>query len=170
MPQRHNCKDGEDADGDEDALHDPRGDGADGHDLVLPLDDRENHNRGADVRDDEDQFQEHPEVDAVVRTGSGDVARRIVENRLKQKKRCDQGREGDQVQHPKPQRNRSLWAHVDSHRRVTAAPILEARGTLACSAPARNEAPLRLNVADDSRLSESRRRTRRAARSTRAGG
>src|SRR5215210_8252285 len=127
MPQRYDCKDGKDADRDEDGLHDASSDVADGHDLVLPLDDRENDNRGADVRDDEDQFQQRAEVDAVVRTGSCDVALRIVKDRLIEEKRRDRGREGDQVQHPKPQRNRSLWAHLDSPRRVIAAPILDTR-------------------------------------------
>jgi hypothetical protein len=83
MPQRHDRKDGKDADGDEDALHDPSRDVAERENLVLPLEEWNQHDGGADVRDDQDQLQERPEVDAVVRTGSGDVALRIVENGLK---------------------------------------------------------------------------------------
>jgi hypothetical protein len=59
MPQRHDRKDGEDADEDEDAFHDASRDVAEGEDLV-PLEERDQHNRGADVRDDQNQFQERP--------------------------------------------------------------------------------------------------------------
>jgi hypothetical protein len=51
---------------------------------VLPLEERDQHNRGADVRDDQDQLQEHPEVDAVVGTASGDVALGVVDNGLRE--------------------------------------------------------------------------------------
>jgi len=129
MPQRHDRKDGEDADQDEDALHDASRDVADRHDLVLPLDDREDHNRGADVRDDQDQFEERPEVDAVVGTTSGDVALRIVQNGLKENERRDRGREGDQVQHPEPQRNPSLCAHGDPSLSSRKAAILTPKRT-----------------------------------------
>jgi integrase len=40
---------------------------------VLPLEERNQDDRGADVRDDQDQFQERAEVDAVVGTASGQV-------------------------------------------------------------------------------------------------
>ena len=47
----HDCEDGEDADEDEDALHDARGDVPHGQRLVLPSEGRERHDGGADVRD-----------------------------------------------------------------------------------------------------------------------
>src|SRR5918994_4669746 len=121
MPQRHDREDGEDADEDEDAFHDASRDVAEREDLVLPLEERDQHNGGADVRDDQDQFQERAKVDAVVGTGSGDVALGIVENGLKQPKRRDRGGEGDEVKRAKRHRDPSLWAHVDSSRRVTVA-------------------------------------------------
>jgi hypothetical protein len=84
MPtQRHDCKDGEDADEEEDAFHDASRDVAEREDLVLPLEERNQDNRGADVRDDQDQFEEHAEVDAVVGSASGDVSLGVVENGLK---------------------------------------------------------------------------------------
>src|SRR6266508_4621174 len=113
MAQRHDCKDGEDANGDEDAFHDAGRDVAEREDLVLPLEERDQLNRGADVRDDQDQFQERPEVDAVVGTASGDVALGIVENGLEEEKRRDRGGEGGEVKQPKRQRNPSMWAHED---------------------------------------------------------
>ena len=106
-----------DADEEEDAFHDASRDVPEREDLVLPLEERDQHNRGADVRDDQDQLQDRPEVDAVVGTASGDVALGIVENGLKELKRWDRGDEGDQVQRPESQRNPFVCAHLDPSRR-----------------------------------------------------
>ena len=57
-PQRHDGKDGEDADEDEDAFHDPRRDVAMRENFALPLQDRYQHEGRPDVRDDQDQLQE----------------------------------------------------------------------------------------------------------------
>ena len=54
--QRHDCKEAEDADGDEDAFDDPGRDKSKGEDLVHPLEEREQHDSAADVRDDEEQL------------------------------------------------------------------------------------------------------------------
>ena len=89
MPQGDDCKHGDDADGDEDAFHDARRDVAEREDLVLPLEDRKQHNRGRDVREDEDQLEERPQVDLVVGAAPGDVALGIVENGLIKRKRRD---------------------------------------------------------------------------------
>jgi hypothetical protein len=42
------------------------------------------HDRRADVGDDQDQLQERPEEDPVVRTAVRDVANRIVQDRLEE--------------------------------------------------------------------------------------
>jgi len=68
---------------------------------VLPLEEREHDNRGGDVRDDEDEFEERPEVDAVVGAGAGDVALGIIENRLEETQRRDRSNEGDEESAPK---------------------------------------------------------------------
>jgi hypothetical protein len=54
LPQRHNRKEAEDADGDEGAFNDTSRDIAESDAFVLPLEDREQRDGGADVRDDED--------------------------------------------------------------------------------------------------------------------
>ena len=82
LPQRHDREDGDDADEDEDAFHDASRDVAEREDLVLSLEQRDQHERRPEVRDDQEQLQQHPEVDAVVVPGSGDVAPGIVEHRL----------------------------------------------------------------------------------------
>jgi len=50
MAQRHDCEDGEDADEDEYALHDASRHVAEREDLVLPLEERDQHDGSADVR------------------------------------------------------------------------------------------------------------------------
>ena len=63
----------EDADADEHAFHDTGGDVAEGEALVLPLEDREQHDGGADVGDDDDHLEERSEGDAAVGAGADDV-------------------------------------------------------------------------------------------------
>ena len=65
-----------------DALDQTRGDVADREELVLPPHDRVDHDGCADVRDDQQELEEHAEVDLVVLTAAGDVPGWIVENRL----------------------------------------------------------------------------------------
>jgi len=82
LPQRDDGKDGEQASRDERALDETSRDIAESEELALPPQDREQHDGGADVRDDEEQLQERSQEDAVV--GAGDVAAGVVENRLKE--------------------------------------------------------------------------------------
>ena len=65
--KRHDREEAEDADGDEDALEDAGGDKAEGEDFVLPLEDREQRDGGADVGDDEEQLQEGSQEHAACR-------------------------------------------------------------------------------------------------------
>jgi hypothetical protein len=58
LAQRHDRQEAEDADGDEGAFDDPCGDIAEREGFVLPLEDREQREGRADVRDDEQQLQE----------------------------------------------------------------------------------------------------------------
>jgi hypothetical protein len=51
LPQRHDSKDGEEADGDEGAFNETSRDIADSEGFVLPPEDRKQHDGGADVRD-----------------------------------------------------------------------------------------------------------------------
>ena len=73
---------------------------AESEDLVLAPEDREEHDGGADVRDDQEQLQECPGEDAVVGAVTGDVASGVVEDRLKEIERCDRGDEDDEEEDP----------------------------------------------------------------------
>ena len=86
---------------------------------MLPLEERDQHDRGADVGDDEDQLQERAEVDPVVGTASGDVALRVVQNGLVQQGRGDRGDEGEQVQRAEDLRDlrcELIWTPLVSRR------------------------------------------------------
>jgi hypothetical protein len=61
LAQRHDRKEAEEADGYEDALNDASRDIAESEDFVHPPEDREEHDGGADVRDDEDPGIERKE-------------------------------------------------------------------------------------------------------------
>jgi hypothetical protein len=67
--------------GDEGAFSDTSRDIAQSKDFILPLDDGIEHNGGADVRDDEEQLQEHSQEHAVVGAGTDDVARVVQPSR-----------------------------------------------------------------------------------------
>jgi hypothetical protein len=64
------------------ALEQPRRHVADRQLLELPPHDRNDHDGGADVRDDEQQLQQGREKDPLVVPCTGDVAGRISERRL----------------------------------------------------------------------------------------
>jgi hypothetical protein len=55
--------------------------------FALSPDNREDHDGGADVRDDEQQLREHPERDLVVLPAAGDVSDRVVEHGLVEQER-----------------------------------------------------------------------------------
>src|SRR5918997_184136 len=75
LPQRQDREEAEDADGDEGALDDAGCDEAEGEAFVHPLEDREQRDGGANVRDDEDQLQKRPQGHAHVGAATDDVAR-----------------------------------------------------------------------------------------------
>jgi hypothetical protein len=100
LAQRHDCKEAEDADGDEDAFHNTRRDVAENEDFVLPLEDRVQHDGGADVGDDEQQLQERSKGHAGVGAATEDVTG-IVQHRDVEKINWDRGDERDQVQNAK---------------------------------------------------------------------
>ena len=82
-------------------LHETSRDIAEREHLVLPLEDREQHDGAADVRDDEEQLQERSEEDGLLSAPrAGDIAGGVVEDRLKEIQRRDRGGEGDEEQHP----------------------------------------------------------------------
>ena len=83
----------------------PRGHVADRQLLVPAPHDRDDHDRGADVRDDQQQLQERAEEDPVVVPGTRDVANRIVEHRLIEQQRRDRRDERDEVEHAEPARS-----------------------------------------------------------------
>jgi hypothetical protein len=99
LAQRHDRKEAEDADCDEGAFNETSRDKAESEDFVHPLEDRPQHDGGADVRDDEDQLQERAQPHAVVSAGTDDVAR-VVQHRGLEDKRCgDRGDVRNQEQH-----------------------------------------------------------------------
>ena len=66
LPQRHERKEAEYADGDEGAFNETSRDIAESDAFVLPLEDGKQRDGGADVRDDEDQLQERSQAHAGV--------------------------------------------------------------------------------------------------------
>jgi hypothetical protein len=86
LAQRHDRKEAEEADGDEDAFNDTSGDVSKGEDFVLPPDDRKQHDGGADVGDDEEQLQERSPQHAGVSAGTNDEVG-IVQHRGVEKMR-----------------------------------------------------------------------------------
>ena len=104
VPQRDDAEHAEDADEDERALDQPRRHVADRQLLVLASDDRDDHDRGADVRDDEQQLKQSAEQDLLVVPGTGDVRHRMSEHRLVKQQRWDRRDERDEVEHAEPTR------------------------------------------------------------------
>ena len=91
--------------------NEPRRHVADRQLLELPPHDRHDHDRGADVRDDEQQLQQSAEQDPLVVPCTGDVADRIVEHRLVQQQRRDRRDERDEVEHAEPTRPLLIQRH-----------------------------------------------------------
>ena len=73
LAQGHDRQEAEDADRDDGRFHDPRRDIAKGDDVVLPLEERIEHDGGPDIGDHQDDFQERPQLHAPVRAGTDDV-------------------------------------------------------------------------------------------------
>jgi hypothetical protein len=101
----------EEADGDEGALHDTSCDVAEGERFVLPLEDREQRDRGADVGDDKDHLEERPEGDAGVGARADDVAGVVEDRVIQDQPRWDRGDEGDEEEHARDSCDR-LMIHL----------------------------------------------------------
>ena len=99
LTQAHDPEHEDDAGCDEHALHQTSGDIAEGEDLVLPPQDRVHHDGCPDVRDDEQQLEEHSEIDLAVLAATGDVRGWVVENGLEESERRYRGDERDEEQH-----------------------------------------------------------------------
>ena len=108
LPQRHDRQHAEDADGDEDALDDTRRDPAEGGDFAHPLEDREQHDGAADIRDDEEQLQVRPPGHARVSPGADDVARVAHHGGVVVQERGDRGEIRDQEEYARDERQLSL--------------------------------------------------------------
>jgi len=65
LPQRHDGQQADQADDDDDGLDDTAGDVAERERLALPLDDRPQHDDGADVGDGEEDLAERAQSDAL---------------------------------------------------------------------------------------------------------
>ena len=76
-----------------------RGDVAEGEDLVLPPQDRVDHDGCPDVRDDQQELEEHSEIDLAVLAATGNIGGRVVENGLEESERRYRGDERDDEQH-----------------------------------------------------------------------
>jgi hypothetical protein len=83
----------------------------------LSLEDREDHDRGGDVRDDEQKFQEASEEDTVVVPAAGDVRHGIVEHGLVEECRRDRRDERDEVEHAEDARPLLVQRHLRPLRR-----------------------------------------------------
>src|SRR4051812_21060850 len=112
VSQRDDAEHAEDADEDERALDQPRGHVAERQLLVLSSKDREDHDRGADVRDDQQQFEQGCEQDLRVMPGACDVADGMVEDRLVERQRRDRRDVRDEVEHAEYTRSLLIRTHA----------------------------------------------------------
>src|ERR687890_1629967 len=71
---------------------------ADREGLVLPLRNRIEHDGRSDVREDEEELQEHTEIDLALAPVPRDETSRVVEKRLEEKRRRDRRDERDDEQ------------------------------------------------------------------------
>src|SRR5919107_5325038 len=71
---------------------------ADREGLVLPLRNRIEHDRRSDVREDEQELQEHTEIDLALAPVPRDETSRVVEKRLEEKRRRDRREEREDEQ------------------------------------------------------------------------
>ena len=107
LAQGHDGEDADQADDDDGGLEDARGDVAKGEAFALPLDDRKQHDRGADVGDREDDLQERAELHARVSAGTQDVVG-VLEQRRVERDRGNRGDEGDDKEHARYQSDPAL--------------------------------------------------------------
>ena len=112
LVQRDDADHGDDADEDERAFDDARGHEAERQLLVLSPQDREDHDCGTNVGDDQQQLQEGAEQDLLVVPGSRDVAHRMPEDGLVQRQRRDRRRESDEEEHAEDARSLLIEGHA----------------------------------------------------------
>jgi len=93
-----------DADEDERAFEDPRRHVTDRQPFELPPHDRDDHDCGSDVRDDQQQLQQRAEVDLVDVPRARDERDWMTERRLVQQHRRNRRDERDEVEHAEPTR------------------------------------------------------------------
>ena len=99
LPQGDHRKHADDADGDDGGLDDTRGDIAERDALVLPLEDGEQGDGGADVGDGNDDLEERTQGHLCVGAGPADVVG-IVQQRAVEKGPGDREHDGDDEQRP----------------------------------------------------------------------
>src|SRR5215211_8867502 len=99
LAQRHDRKEAEEAHSDEDAFDDTSRNIAESENFVYPLEDREQHDGGADVGYDEDQLQERAQRHTRVGASTDDVAGFVQHRGVENKKRGDRGDIRDQEQY-----------------------------------------------------------------------
>ena len=79
--------------------------------FVEPPHDRDDHDRGADVRDDEQQFQQSAEQDPLVVPGTRDEGDGVVEHGDVEQRRRDGRGERDEVEHAEDSRSLLIAGH-----------------------------------------------------------
>src|SRR5581483_7544214 len=102
----------DDADEDERALEQTRGHVADRQLLVAPPHDRNDHHRGADVGDDQQQLQKRAEQNLLVMPAARDVAHRMPKHGLVKHERRNRRNEGREIEHAKPARPLLIYRHL----------------------------------------------------------
>ena len=107
LAQRHYRKETDDADGDEGAFNDTSCDVSESEAFVLPLEDREQHDGRADIRDDEDELADRSQAHARVAASTDDVVGG-VQYRVVEDQPSDTGDEGDDEEHAHDERCPSI--------------------------------------------------------------
>jgi hypothetical protein len=115
LPQRDDGDEAEDADGDEHGFDNAGRDTAEREDLVVTLENREQGQGGADVRDDEEHLQKGPQQHAGVGARSRDVTRVLENGRVENEERRNGGDVGDQKEQPRD--HGQQWCRLRRRRR-----------------------------------------------------
>jgi hypothetical protein len=111
VPQRDDPEHRDDADENERAFEQSCRHVADRELFVEPPHDRDDHDRGADVRDDEQQFQQRAEQHPLVVPGTRDEGDGVVEHGDVEQRRRDGRGERDEVEHAEDSRALLIAGH-----------------------------------------------------------
>ena len=131
VTDREDREKAQDPDHDERGLHHPGGDVAQSTDFPLPLQDREQHDRGRDVGEQKDQFEERAPFDTRLRAAEDEL--RILENVSEpavQGGRRNRGKERDREPHTCPKSGSTRGGHLG-----ILFPVADARPSLPSEAP-----------------------------------